>query len=258
MTQEQVNSAIKSFCNDFKENPYLHRCEHSLHISLYNKLMKVNCDKLSIKTDENFITNYIHKEFPGRKKEKGKTSSSNLVDRTQVDIAVLAENQQIDSLNDFLEGNLDIDYCFELSLEYGIEHLCWDIFKFITGSNKSIDHKNYIIHFYHKSRSRKYFEQSKVDNLLNDNTKGDNLNEIESCYYLVQLCINYAINKNQKIYEEILEIVINNVERKNQKYSKENYKYLYGDKDAKLILQNMKFILIDGNPKTQLKQLIKI
>lgn len=143
MTETQVNTAIKLFCDEFITNPYIHRCEHSLHISLYNYLIKEDLQSISL--CENFKTSFVHKEFPGRKTNE---KSENKVDRTPIDIVVLSEHQKQVSINDFLEGNLIIDFAFEVSLEYGIEHLCWDIFKFIIGSNKSEGNKNFIIHLW--------------------------------------------------------------------------------------------------------------
>lgn len=254
MRQEQVNIAIKTFCSKFIENPYLHRCEHSLHISLYNELITLCPKNFILNNDGTFLTNYIHKEFPGRKQTD--TSTNDLVDRTQIDLVILAENQQTDSINDFLNGNFDIDYSFELALEYGIEHLCWDIFKFITGSNKSVNHNNYIIHLYNKIRSKKYFDKVKIDIMLSDNTTDIDLNnKFELCYYLIYLCINYSRNKEHKDYEEILAIVIGFVSKKNKKY---NDKYLLEPKEVQIILQKMKFIFIDANPQTMIEPLMNI
>lgn len=246
MMQEQVNTAIKAFYDEFNEKPYLHRCEHSLHISLYNKLIKKRPESFIFNNDKKLLTNYVHKEFPGRRK----TDKSSNLDRTQIDIAVLAENQHADSINDFLYGNFDIDYTFELALEYGIEHLSWDIFKFITGSNKSINHKNYIVHLYHKKHSTRNID--KIDNAinLNDRTIENDLNKsFEKCYYLIKLCINYSEKEYHKDYEKILEIVIDNVNNKNKKYDNT---YLLETTDVQQILKKMKFIFFNANPQTKI------
>lgn len=255
MRQEQVNNAIKNFCGNFIKNPYLHRCEHSLHVSLYNELIEQCSEKFICNNGEKYETNYIHKEFPGRKKTD--TSTNKLVDRTQIDIVILAKKQQTDSVKNFLEGNFDIDYSFELSLEYGIRHLCWDIFKFITGSNKSIDHKNYIIHLYHKKHSNKYFDENKEMIMLNHNTIKTDLNKkFELCHYLIELCINYTKNKDDNDYEKILAIIMHFVKNKNKKYDD---KYLLDSKeDMQEILQQMKFIFIDAYPQTKIEPLMNI
>lgn len=248
MKREQINVAVKTFCEKFREHPYLHRCEHSLHVALYNELSKLYPEGFSFNNDKTLQTNYVHKEFPGRKKGHASQSNKKLVDRTQIDIAILAKDQQCVLINDFLDGNLDIDYAFELALNYGIEHLCWDIFKFITGSNTSLNHKNYIIHFYNRERNRKYFDKHKIGLLLNDNKMELELNEkVEWCYYLIELCIKYATNKDQKDYDEIVKIVMKFVIKKNIKYDN---RYLLDEKEVQKILQEMKFVFIDVNSQT--------
>ena len=247
MTQDLVKKAIQNFCTKFIENPYLHRCEHSLHISLYNELFKFYSNRLILNNNERFSTNYIHKEFPGRKTD---TSKNNLVDRTQIDIVVLAKNQETNSINDFLLGNFEIEFSFELALEYGIEHLCWDIFKYITGSNKSRENKNYIIHLYNKEHSKKNLDNKEI-NTIDSNILSD---IFESCYYLISLGIIYSKNKDEETYKKILDLILPQVYKKNIKYNEKNYNYLYEDENAKNVLQKMKFIFIAVSPKlTEIK-----
>jgi hypothetical protein len=258
MRQEQIDIAIKAFCNEFKDNPYLHRCEHSLHISLYNKLIKQFSEKFILNNNNNnnnnkLLTSYIHKEFPGRKKNH--SSSHKLLPRTQIDVVVLKENQETNSISDFLNGNFEIDYAFEISLEYEMKHLCWDIFKFITGSNKSKDSKNYIIHLYNKNRTKKYFDKKNIDILLKNNTiKTDSIKGVEGCYYLIKLCMNYSKNKDVKDYEKILAIVKDFVKKKNEKYADENL--LDTKENMQKKLQQMKFIFFDANPNSQIDNIL--
>jgi hypothetical protein len=225
MTQAQVNTAVNAFIQNFIDNPYLHRTEHSLHIALFEELFQQFPQTFEFyKDDKNnqiYNTNFVHKEFPGRKKDE-KGNQSELVDRTQIDIVVL-KKQQAASIDNFLDGNLAVDFAFEMSLEAGIEHLCWDIFKFITGSNKSIGHKNYIIHLYHKKHA---FKDAKIDKYTMGNggklEVSDLTKELEWCYYLIRLCIKYSQKQDNDDYEEIIKIIKDFVWKKNEIKWKKN------------------------------------
>ncbi|HOR40965.1 MAG TPA: hypothetical protein PLK02_05060 [Paludibacteraceae bacterium] len=255
MTQNQVHTAVQAFVQNFISNSYLHRCEHSLHIALYNELF--------LQAPQQFVfcqkhqTNFVHKEFPGRKTTDAPIlTGRQLVDRTSIDIVVLSK-QQVNSIKDFLAGNLDVDFAFELSLEYGIEHLCWDIFKFITGSNRSIDSKNYIIHLYHKERVQSYFDTEKINGntMWNENgyiVENSLNNKVEWCYYLINLCIAYSQKTNNDDYDKIMAIIKHFVCKKYKSITTDNYdNYLPDTEFIKNILQNMKFIITDANPKKE-------
>jgi hypothetical protein len=274
MTQNQVNTAVKAFIKNFIDNPYLHRTEHSLHVALFEELFKESPQTFEFyddKSNQTYKTNFVHKEFPGRRANTQPTTpQTKLVDRTQIDIVVLKENQPETPINDFRDGNLDVDFAFEMSLEAGIKHLCWDIFKFITGSNKSIEHKNYIIHLYHENRVQQYFNKDKIQG--DTMWSGERLCEsalnmkIEWCYYLIQLCINYSQNQDTDSYTKIMAIINHFV----CKYKKDKIKiekdeidyedYLPTESYIQAVLKNMKFVMVDANPDTKLRfdQLIHI
>jgi hypothetical protein len=246
MKQNQVNNAVQRFIKNFKANPYLHRTEHSLHIALFNELFNESCPT-TFMLHENYQTNYVHKEFPGRRINTQLTvPETKLGYETTIDIVVLEENQKKTSIKIFLDGDFDIDFAFELSLEYDIEHLCWDIFKFITGSNESYKHKNYIIHLYHRDHR---FDATKIQ-------KKNQI--IEWCYYLIQLCIKYSKNpNNDDYYTEIKTIIKRFVcKSKSNKITEANYDgYLPTDSSIQDVLKNMKFVLVSVNHNIDLRNI---
>jgi hypothetical protein len=105
---------------------------------------------------ENNQTRIVHKGFPG--------NSTGVVapfgKRTNFDLAVLEVDNacslvpydgMLPDANTFIQGNFKVDFGLELSLNYDIEHLCWDMYKFLTQVNKC--NHLYIIHLYNKQHN---------------------------------------------------------------------------------------------------------
>ena len=119
--------AIGVLVDEFMEEPYLHRVEHSLHIRLAELLAKEldGPERVALKTGE--VTQLVHKEWPETvpRQRKG-------VDRPRgaFDLVVLAPEQLGQAnLDQFLTGRIDAPIAIEVGLDYGEVHLTQDLGK---------------------------------------------------------------------------------------------------------------------------------
>jgi len=131
-----VEQTINDFLLLFAENPYLHRCEHSIHCELYNMLLQNKFLNNFVKLD-GFNIRLIHKEWPEYSIRSGKNK------RGETDIAILSPtNLRNYSISDYKNGTIEAPVAIELGLNYKYDHFEKDINKLI---NSNV-YKGYIIH----------------------------------------------------------------------------------------------------------------
>ncbi|QLY40653.1 hypothetical protein HF295_07260 [Hujiaoplasma nucleasis] len=162
---EIVEKEIRNFINDFKEIPFKHRVEHSLHCELFNRL--VRHDELSqyYNLTDGSTTQVIHKEWPASKLKESDTRRGN------IDLVVLTQDSiENSNLKDFRLGNIDPFIAIELGLNYNIDHMKNDIEKLKTANSE----KSYIIHLDNKDHQNETYE--KIHQEIEKNTQIDNLN----------------------------------------------------------------------------------
>lgn|GEM_PF-690354 len=160
-----LETSIDSLVDNFIREPYIHRCEHSLHCELYTMLTShralqglypigVSGRKASL----------VHKEWPEPFLREGKKKRGN------VDLAILSiedlahpliasENQRLLPQSArgmkeeavFIKGYLKPDFIVEMGLNYEVsKHLKSDQSKLVnSGYSKSIQDKAaYLVHFW--------------------------------------------------------------------------------------------------------------
>jgi len=131
-----VEFTINDFIKLFTENPFLHRCEHSIHCELYYMLLQNKLLNEYAVVDD-FKIRLIHKEWP----EYNIRSDKNK--RGETDIAILSPtNLKEYSINDYKNGTIEAPIAIELGLDYKYNHFEKDISKLI---NSNI-YMGYIIH----------------------------------------------------------------------------------------------------------------
>lgn len=131
-----VDLTINKFVKLFSENPYLHRCESSIHCELYNMLIRNEIlNKLG--TIDDYKIRLIHKEWPEYYALDGKSG------RGETDIAILSPtNLDKYNISDYKNGRIEAPIAIELCLNYKYNHFKGDVKKLI---NSSV-YKGYIIH----------------------------------------------------------------------------------------------------------------
>ncbi len=119
-----VERTITTAVEQFIQDPYLHRVEHSLHAELYRLLKQepILAQPARLRTGE--LTQLVHKEWPEthpRQKEGA------FGPRGLFDLAVLAPVQvQRASLEQFRSGRVAAPIVIEVGLDYGLRHLQQD------------------------------------------------------------------------------------------------------------------------------------
>jgi len=116
-----LETSINSLEDNFIREPYIHRCEHSLHCELYTMLTSHRAlQGLYPIGNSAYKASLVHKEGPEPFLREGKNRRGN------VDLAILNIDDlatAVDGLNSFTEGRIMPDFIVEIGLNYPIEHL---------------------------------------------------------------------------------------------------------------------------------------
>lgn len=138
-----LESSIKSLVDNFVKQPYIHRCEHSIHCELYNMLMghRGLQGVYSLGgNDRQYATALIHKEWPETVARPEKNNR-----RGNFDIAILNPDSIAKSnLKDFTKGLIKPDFVIEIGLNYGLDHLSQDDSKLVNSECGN----GYLIHLW--------------------------------------------------------------------------------------------------------------
>jgi hypothetical protein len=123
-----VEAAIDELIDEFLDNPYLHRVEHSLHIRLYELLVKhAIFSKPCPIGSTGRATQLIHKEWPETVPRSNKSGRGNF------DLVILAPNQLLKAdLVQFVGGHIEAAIAIEVGLNYGYIHLANDHNKLLS------------------------------------------------------------------------------------------------------------------------------
>lgn len=160
-----LETAIDSLVDNFAREPYIHRCEHSIHCELYNMLIVHRAlQGLYPLNNEGRKTTLIHKEWPEtnpRPVKKGR--------RGNFDLAILDPAEIRDStVTKFTEGRITPAFVVEMGLKYGLDHLRDDDDKL---SNSGFNKKNnkckkhgYLVHLW---QPHKGIIKEDVEKLMN-------------------------------------------------------------------------------------------
>lgn len=127
-----VERVLDAVVDDFCEQPYLHRVEHSLHAWLWSRLQqeRVLQDVVNLKDGRN-RTQLVHKEWPEthpRKRADGTEGPRGLFD-----LAILSPQQVGEaSLEQLVFGRIEAPIVIEVGLDYGFPHLRQDAHKMLN------------------------------------------------------------------------------------------------------------------------------
>lgn len=140
---EAVNRAVLALGESFRERPFLHRVEHSLHCELYMLIQKeLECmpdhDRF-VMTKDGFETQLIHKEWPHQDgiDDSRRRGNYDLVVLDRASLAACTEK-------DYQDGrNVAIHSVFELGMNYDTDHL----YKDYKTLQKTTAKNKWIIHF---------------------------------------------------------------------------------------------------------------
>jgi hypothetical protein len=125
-----VDRAITRLVDEFMEDPYLHRVEHSLHTLLHSLLKQepVLAVVVPLGTSPH-RTQLVHKEWPETTAVQGLTGK---VVRGNFDIGVLSPAQVSSAtLKQFRAGRIAAPLAIEVGLDYGANHLQQDADKLL-------------------------------------------------------------------------------------------------------------------------------
>ncbi len=129
---EAVERVLDGVVDAFREQPYLHRVEHSLHAWVWSLLTQepVLRGEVPLK-DGRTLTQLVHKEWPEtypRPNEDGNPGPRGLFD-----LAVLSPEQvQQADLQQFVFGRIEAPIVIEVGLDYGCDHLSDDAGKLLN------------------------------------------------------------------------------------------------------------------------------
>jgi hypothetical protein len=164
---DAAEQAITELMEEFKLHPFTHRCEHSLHVELYQILRKREplSDEHEI-GETGFKTRLVHKEWPST--ESIALDGLTKPKRQSYDIGVLSPSALLNiSTEDFRHGIPAATIAIELGLDYGYKHLHGDIKKLVHNNVKHA----YIVHF-----SRVRTRQSlAIEELIRETTETTNI-----------------------------------------------------------------------------------
>ena len=165
-----LDTVINTLIDNFMCEPYLHRCEHSIHCELYRMLSacRVFQGAYKLKGDEERSTTLIHKEWPetiARPENDGR--------RGNFDLAILSPNDISEStVSDFTSGRITPDFVVEMGLNYPLEHLLRDIEK-LKNSNCE---KGYLIHLWQPHKGIKDAAIEQLQEIVNTISSSDETN----------------------------------------------------------------------------------
>lgn len=137
-----LETAIDSLVDNFAREPYIHRCEHSIHCELYNMLgvHRALQGLYPLREGEKHKTTLIHKEWPEttpRPVKKGR--------RGNFDLVILDPKEiQNRSVEDFTDGRIRPAFVVEMGLNYGLDHLINDDQKLANSECKN----GYLVHLW--------------------------------------------------------------------------------------------------------------
>ncbi|MDR0832160.1 MAG: hypothetical protein LBM99_04625 [Bacillales bacterium] len=159
-----VEEAIVEFVEGFREHPFLHRVEHSLHCELFKILSSKEELSKHYSLSSGQTTQLIHKEWPNALYVVGNGRRGN------IDISIF-EPSTIEGigLDDFKLGNKIPEYVIELSLNYDIDHLENDVRELNELLDNNPNVNAYIIHLYNTKKQNNTI--TRVRAILNDNPR---------------------------------------------------------------------------------------
>jgi hypothetical protein len=137
---DAVEAAITKLVDQFLQDPFTHRVEHSLHVQLYRLLCESDqLNRMHPIGGTGFKTQLIHKEWPETKPRPGKNG------RGSFDLAILSPGQlaKVQTIEQFIHGRIAAPIVVELGLCYQDVHLNGDIGKLLASK---IQHP-YLVHF---------------------------------------------------------------------------------------------------------------
>ncbi len=140
--KEILETAIDSLIDNFSREPYIHRCEHSIHCELYTMLTVHRALQgiYPLKSSDNRGTTLIHKEWPETNVRPEKSGR-----RGNFDLAILdPKDIPKHTVEDFTKGFIRPAFVVEMGLNYGLAHLSSDDAKL---ANSGCDH-GYLVHLW--------------------------------------------------------------------------------------------------------------
>jgi len=160
-----LETSIDSLVDNFIREPYIHRCEHSLHCELYTMLTSHRAlQGLYPIGNSPYKASLIHKEWPepsirADKKKRGNVDLAILSFEDLAHPLIASENQGLLPQNAhgmkeeavFIKGYLKPDFIVEMGLNYEVsKHLKSDQAKLLnSGYSKNIQGKTaYLVHFW--------------------------------------------------------------------------------------------------------------
>lgn len=141
-----VDECIEQLVRDFMSHPYMHRVEHSLHIQLYNLLLRdERLQRPHLIGTSAFKTGLLHKEWPGQTAIVDPRTGRGR--RQSYDLAILdPASVKAHTLENFSRGTYEAPIVIELGLDYSLGHLEGDLSKFDVNQVPY----PYVVHFSRK------------------------------------------------------------------------------------------------------------
>lgn len=137
--KDLVEQSIDRLVQEFLEQPYLHRVEHSIHAELFHIMMSHSelAQRVSLGS-HSAKTQLVHKEWPESIARRGNR-------RGNFDLVVLTPDllKGCPSIRAFREGHLHAPIVIEMGLDYDAKHLAMDAKKLMNSKPKH----GYLIHF---------------------------------------------------------------------------------------------------------------
>jgi hypothetical protein len=178
---EQMAVVLKDFCLDFKQMPYRHRNEHSVHMQIADYISKMPDIATSPLTYISFPTrrgvdklwaiNRIQKEWPTQETLPKRADNSQKYRRGHFDLAILPHHTQetplrMESWRAYCGGYTPLPLAVvEVGLDYSaIDHLEPDIAKFGDAKNQCLA---FFIHLYRHNSTALKMESERINTIFN-------------------------------------------------------------------------------------------
>ena len=205
-----LETAIDCLIDNFVKEPYIHRCEHSMHCELFNMLSVHRAlQGLYPINKTKYKTTLIHKEWPETNPRKDKEGKIKI--RGNFDLAILdpteIKNCKVNSeLKAFSDGLIPPAFVVEMGLNYDLTHLKDDYDKLTNSkcTNYGLDHygkcSGYLVHLW---QPHKGIRKNNITELIDWIEKEDKIHQIAAVVFVKEVALVKHLHSNTFITTEI-------------------------------------------------------
>lgn len=158
VVKDILETAIDSLVDNFARQPYIHRCEHSIHCELYSMLAVHRALQgiYPLKDGIGRSTTLIHKEWPETIPQPEKVGRRGNFDLAILDPVDVPQH----TVEDFSAGRIRPAFVVEMGLNYDLNHLTNDDAKL---TNSACPH-SYLVHLWQPHKGIRDADRTALEN----------------------------------------------------------------------------------------------